>query len=360
MKVLHILAEIKYSGAEIMLSTAESLFKKAGVETHALAMGKNEGEYAPVLRQKGFHVAHIPFRKNFSFFTQLRRYIRANKFDIIHIHNEQAFLWVALTCWTPFKKNIIRTVHSNFSFSGYLYLRRLIHHWVAQHILKVKFLSIAKSVYENELKVYKTKTVLINNWIDTGRFTAANTDCLNKQSVSNTIISVGSCIPLKNHTAILKLIKILKDRGHIFHYLHLGTGELEQCETETAKKLGINEQVTFCGNRNDVETYLAKASYFMMPSDYEGLSISCVEAMSSGRVVFVNDTYGLKALVTHNKTGFVVNFSNLDAVADTFISVHKNQSLKSKVSENAKKYVAAKYGLKNVSKLIEFYDQAVS
>jgi glycosyltransferase involved in cell wall biosynthesis len=356
-KVLQILGELKYSGAEIMLTTAQRYFLMEGLETHVLSTGNKEGVFGEKLKQLGITIHHIPFQRKLCYFIRLRNFVKTHRFDIIHIHTERAFLWTVLSCrliWQS--RKIVRTIHSTFRFQGYLKYRRILHHWCAKNILHVQFITISNAVYNNEKHLYCTSSVIINNWIDTERFkikegTRVKTD--NKSSC--TLISVGCCSELKNHKAILKLLKSLKDRGKIFKYLHVGTGELEEEEKRLAKELGINKFVSFLGTCDNVEEQLGRADYFLIPSAYEGLNIACIEAMSSRRILLANDVPGLHSLITNGLNGFIVDFTDIEYVSDFLLTIHNNPILKMKVAQNAREYVVKNFGLNNIEKLIRLY-----
>ena len=49
MKALHILNEIRFSGAEIMLNFASKQFAMNVIETHFLSTGETRGDYAATL-----------------------------------------------------------------------------------------------------------------------------------------------------------------------------------------------------------------------------------------------------------------------------------------------------------------------
>jgi hypothetical protein len=128
MKILHILSELQFSGAELMLYTASDKFKQAGLDITVLSTGKEEGVYAQYFRKVGWKVIHIPFRKRIGFFTALYKLVRRSSFDVVHIHTEGAFIYKAFTVYMAGTKKIVSTVHSNFLFGRYLTGRRKLHH----------------------------------------------------------------------------------------------------------------------------------------------------------------------------------------------------------------------------------------
>ena len=64
MKVLHILNELKHSGAEVMLRLAYDRFKGSGIDSHILSPSNEGGDYAAILKQTGYKIHHIAFRRS--------------------------------------------------------------------------------------------------------------------------------------------------------------------------------------------------------------------------------------------------------------------------------------------------------
>ncbi|MBS7566816.1 glycosyltransferase family 4 protein [Mucilaginibacter sp. Bleaf8] len=360
MKVLHILAELQFSGAELMLHTASDRFRTAGVETTILATGPTEGIYADHFRKLGWKIVHIPFRKELAFFVRLYNFIKSEKFAAVHIHTEGAFIYKAfITRWAGTKK-VIATVHNNFLFSGYLKRRRQLHHLMALKLLRVKFIAISESVKQTEKQIYYTDTTLIHNWIDVEKFSRQGKPAgqrwdRNAAAGQINIISVGKCLVEKQHQKVLELVKELKARGKDCHYIHIGCGALESQEKLWAYDNGLREQVTFISHTNDVARYLARCNYYVMPSLFEGVGNACLEAMAAGLLCIVNNAPGLNTLINNGETGVVTDFSDIHTVADELIAIHQDPVKYDTMVRNAQQYVSRKHGVANVQQMIGMY-----
>ena len=73
------------------------------------------------------------------------------------------------------------------------------------------------------------------------------------------------------------------------YLLLIGTGENKDFIKKKAIKLGIINNVKFLGNRNDIPDLLMAMDAFVMPSLYEGLPISAVEAQATGLKTYLSD-----------------------------------------------------------------------
>ena len=358
MKVLHILGELQFSGAELMLYTAADKFGEEDLEITILSTGEKEGIYGRHFRNLGWSVLHIPFRRNFNFFRKLFAFLRNSSFDVVHIHTERAFLYTALVTYFSGKFKIIRTVHNNFLFSGYLKRRRQIHHFIASRLLHVKFTSISSSVMETEKTRYFTKTTLIHNWIDVDNFKSVPPSSNGLSIIQPNLITVGKCLPEKNHIAVLKIVKELCDRNISCQYIHIGCGELEEAEKNWAIQNGISKQVQFISHTDRVKDFLSGSRFYLMPSLFEGVGNACLEAMAAGIFCIVNDAPGLNTLIRDGLTGLVVDFGDPKKIADIILSVSLDAKIYSEITRNAQAFVSEKHSLSNVNSLIKIYKAA--
>jgi len=362
MRVLHILNEINFSGAEVMLNLAAPLFKKEGIELHVLSTGKERGSYSKILENAGYKLHHIPFSKTPQYFWLLYKELKNEKFDVVHIHPERAFVWHALIAKFSGVKNIIRTVHSIFNFNGILRVRKYIARWFARIILKVKFHSISDSVALIEKENFNNPTTKIYNWIDENKFYPITSKDEKQQLRKQlgikedqfVIISVGSCSAVKRHYVIIEaLSKILQKVNNVI-YLHLGNGELTKEEIRLAKELGILKNIIFTGPKKNVRDYLVASDLFIMVSEYEGLSIASLEAICCGLPLVVTDTYGLRDVIKDGYNGLKI--ANPSELPEAILKIYNSVQLQKKFSANTLKFAKEKFSMeKSVEELILLY-----
>jgi glycosyltransferase involved in cell wall biosynthesis len=94
-----------------------------------------------------------------------------------------------------------------------------------------------------------------------------------------------------------------------------GDGDLrEQLETQ-ARLLGLHERVRFLGWRNDLKSWLATCDLFVLPSRYEGLPLTLLEALDTGKAVVASDIPGVNEVIEHGKTGWLVPVDDPQALA---------------------------------------------
>lgn len=298
MKVLHIMGELNPSGAEVMLYSAGPLLKDYDITGEILSTGPQKGIYAEQLASAGYTIRHIPFNKSPLFFLALFKLLKTNSYDVIHLHTERANFWLGLLALLTTKR-CVRTIHSNFPFTGFLGWKRKWQRLLLNR-LGVSHIAISPSVHDTEYKFYQLPTQIIPNWYNSLHFTKTTEtqytyarQQLNIPENHFVLVSIGNCSPVKNHPALIEALAKLNQQNIV--YLHIGI-EKDNSEQELAEKLGIKNLIIFKGMQSDVLPYLQAADLFVMCSTYEGFSIAALEAISTGLPALLSNVNGLSDL----------------------------------------------------------------
>lgn len=300
LRVLHILGELRPSGAECMLKVAAKEFASHGILNEILSTGSAEiGPYAPVMRGVGYAVHHIPFSKSLKCFLDVYKLMRARRYDVIHIHSERANFWFALTARFAGVPKVVSTIHAIFAFRGWLRIRRMIFRRLQNHLGVIR-VAIGPSVQEVEQKHFGCNTEIVPNWYDSDRFVPPTLGQRNDSrkrfgldEETFAILSVGNCSKIKNHHALIEAIALLP-RDRRLTYLHVGAEEPGNPEQELAQILGISNQIQFLGQlENPLPAFFA-ADLYVMPSVSEGFGIAALEAAAVGLPMVLANVPGLR------------------------------------------------------------------
>ncbi len=118
----------------------------------------------------------------------------------------------------------------------------------------------------------------------------------------------GRFCATKNQTFLLDIFEAFHKQNPDSVLLLAGTGETLDAMKEKAKQLGIQDAVRFLGFRSDLNDLLQAFDLFLMPSFFEGLPITAIEAQTSGLPCLLADTITEETAITD-----IVQFSALDA-----------------------------------------------
>jgi glycosyltransferase involved in cell wall biosynthesis len=311
MRVLLVLNELKPSGAEVMYHAASDLWQKEGCSCEILSTGHRLGAFAPMLRSAGYPIHQLPFPASPTVTSSLHhilaiyRFLRRNKYDIIHLNAERANFWYALAARISGHRCILRTFHTSFGFTGLLRVKRCIQRFVATRLLDVTNIAVSPSVRDTEQRTFFNPTTVLPNWFDSRRFrlpsdveyASARAD-LGVPPDTLIITSVGNCGPAKNHTAIISALAMLtpSELARML-YWHIGL-ETDESERQLAARLGLRRNVKFLGGIVNVAPLLKSSDLYVMPSLYEGFSVAAIEAMACGIPAILTHVRGLSDLTS--------------------------------------------------------------
>lgn len=145
---------------------------------------------------------------------------------------------------------------------------------------------------------------VLNNAIDTRRFVFQPSvrEEVRKEfgfRENNIVIGhIGRFTSEKNHAFLLRVFAEAMNQNDSARLLLIGNGPLHQQTVHTAEELGLMPYVTFTGVRGDVERLLQAVDVFTLPSIYEGLPVTLVEAQASGVPCVISDAIPAESVIT--------------------------------------------------------------
>lgn len=126
----------------------------------------------------------------------------------------------------------------------------------------------------------------------------------------------GLCYLLKAAALVPEAIFVLAGEGPERANLEAQVGEL-----------GLNKRVLFLGYRQDVPDLLACCDLFVLPSLFEGLPLSILEAMAANKPVVASAVGGNDEAIVHGETGLLVPPADPTALAAAIQTVLSDSGL---------------------------------
>jgi len=297
MRVLHILNELKPSGAEVMLELAAPVWLKMGCELHILSISALAAAHEERMRAAGWIIDRASreggVRQLISRVTAMIRQIQP---DVVHLHQEGRSLPL---CYAARRAGVpmVRTVHNNFPFTGRLRLRKAFERWLCRR-MGSKHIAISPSVQANERARFHNPTELCWNWFDAGSFRPPSEgerstarERLGLGAQQKVLVSIGNGSDTKNYRVVVEALAAM---GHPnVHYYQVGHPHPHGVDEQLANDLGVASQVHLMGPRKDILDWLWACDAYLMPSIFEGYGLAAVEAIAAGCECVFADCPGL-------------------------------------------------------------------
>lgn len=95
----------------------------------------------------------------------------------------------------------------------------------------------------------------------------------------------------------------------------IGDGQDRPLALHLARTLGVDRDVIFLGKQDDVESLLAVANLFLLPSQEEAFGLAALEAMSCGVPVIATSVGGVPEVVEDGQNGFLLPPGDIEGMA---------------------------------------------
>lgn len=358
-RVLQVVVNMNAGGIENMLMNLYREIDREKLQFDFLLHTDEKCFFEDEIQSLGGRIYRIPRLKltNLSIYLKdLNQFFQKHNYNIVHSH---------LNAWSYFvlrqaKINNcpVRIAHSHiapntiakhgwFKYPFIVILKRLIHPTLTHRFACGE--AAGKWLYGD--KGFK----VINNAINTDRF-ITNKKIAQKMkkdlNLDNRIIfgHVGRFTLQKNHDFMIDVFEAIKVKLPNAVLLLVGDGELRKKIEGVVKNKSLQDDVMFLGIRKDIDLLLQAFDFFLMPSLYEGLPVSLLEAQANGLKIFASDQISEETDITKS-----ISFLPLDKGPEIWAN-EVLQFLDFEKTNNKELIVQAEYDIKsNAKSMQEFY-----
>lgn len=375
MKIVHIINSCSYGGAEIfvksLLLKSIQIYPMYEYEIWVMSNIKHiypndkskheiQLEFENELLTKGIcikYINKIPKRQWREAKSKIEKLYIEFKPDIIHTHAENITFHVCRAL-SKYNTPIIETIHSSlirYKFIHKLYIKKKIKCYVAICELVKKKIKIDADI-ENE-RIYT-----IYNGIELDKFMLQNREI--NLNVTR-ILAIGRLTKAKDYPNLIEAFYLLKkklehEKVDMPKLYIVGYGELEKELRKLVEKYKLQGDCIFLGLRNDIPKLLAESDIYVMSSEWEGLSISLIEALSSKIPIVATDAGSNNEIIDDNLNGIIVPTKDPNKLMEALYKLIIDYELRKKfVNSSSEK--ACKFDiLKSTKKHIKLYNNIIN
>lgn len=303
-----------------------------------------EGELLEDVRAEGFRVMPVPMARSLSPRAQLRafaalvRLIHREKPDLVHAHMPISGLlarFAARLCGVP---------HIAYTCHGFLFnqpgsrLRRgtaLVLEWLAGKVTDI-YLTVSQEETRDTARLHiHPHPVAVGNGRDPALFrpsAEARTRLRQTLDVSPervVIIVVSRLVRHKGYPELLAAMESVPDADLWIVGERLPSdhgASLDPCLERARQALG--SRLKLLGYCTDIPDLLAAADIFVLPSHFEGLPMSIIEAMMTGLPVVATNIRGSREQVVPDVTGLLVEAGHTVPLAHALTRLVQNKPLR--------------------------------
>lgn len=272
-----------------------------------------------------------PFWDTAAFFSILRIILRTRP-AIVHTHTSKAGILGRLAARVAGVPDIVHTPHGHL-FYGHFHPAATEIFRVAEKIMApvtTRYIALANGEKKDHmayLNMASEKIAVIHSGVDIGKFRSSKVDISAKKrglglSAKGKIIgTAGWLLPIKGPVHLLNAMKPILAQHPNTRLVFAGKGGLEGELKQSARSMGISDNVSFLGWRGDMDEIMRILDIFVLPSLNEGMGRVVVEAMAAGNPIVASDTGGIPDLVEHGENGYLVPPGDEKALANAILSL---------------------------------------
>lgn len=289
---------------------------------------------------------------------QYRRLFKKESIDIIHTHSgvwRDAFLGGKLA-GIPLH---FHTEHG-MPVNGDSLKERFTYRFLSRFSSQV--IAVSEDLKSNlvaQFHVNPDKVTVIHNGIDLSIYKPAspNFDMRKKLGIppdEKIIGTVGRIVPLKDHKTLVRSFALVCRQIPDCRLVIIGREDtnipgVQKELVDVARELNVQDKIIFTGERNDVRDLLNLFDIFVLSSWTEGISISLLEAVASGKPVVATMVGGNSEIVKEGKSGFLVPPRHPEKLAERLLILLKNKKLAEVMGRYGREIVEKEFSLKTMA-----------
>lgn len=322
---------------------------------------KPGGPLTDELSRLGIRHWGLPVRKTIrpDLIRSLVSLIKAGGFDIVHTHGGVAGLygrWAAYRSRVPIICHTLHGIHylhyrNPLGRAVYIVLERLF----SRFTQAVIFVSEADRRRGGKHRLAPAdRMAMIKNGIDTEAFVQrankkdGRASMWEEFGIASSQTVVGTVARLHRQKGIPILMKAAQRILRVFprtKFVVVGGGPLEDRLKMLRRRWGLEDEVVFTGERTDVPCLLARFDVFVLPSLWEGLPYSLIEAAALEKPVVATDVDGVGELIRDGQTGLLVPPKNPEALGRAVVRLLEDKRVAVELGERLYREVVPRFTL---------------
>jgi glycosyltransferase involved in cell wall biosynthesis len=354
MKILYIITGLGLGGAEkVVCDLADQMILK-GYDVKIVYL-TGSVLVKPVSSRVELLPLHLNSASNiFSASRKYKKIIRDFSPDVVHSHMIHANIFARLNHLSFKYVRLICTAHNSNEGGKLRMMAYRLTNFLSDFNTNVSKEATDSLISKGAFNHKNLATVY--NGIDLSKFIFFNKD-INSNELS--FLSVGRFNAQKDYPNLLHAIAIFRQNPQHKEYILkiAGDGELRPQIEELIEHLGLKNNVTLLGRRNDIPQLMQEADFFILPSAYEGFGLVVAEAMACGAFVIATNSGGVAEVM--GDTGILVPPQDSKALAEAIKQAVSKTPLE--IQENnlkARQRVEELFSLENsVQNWLKLYEQ---
>ena len=358
MKILHFIDSLRIGGSESQTVevAARQAARGAQVTIGCLSL---DGPLAQNLEARGVRSIEFPIGRSLLSVSSVRRimalarYLRVEKFDVVHTHDLYSNLFAVPAAWLARVPRIFSSRRDLASWYWYTPRNRRILRWVQDLSDKV----VANSQGVKDYLVTKDgfrddHVVVIRNGVDFARFQLSGDrprtlPGLNPEHFVFAMVA-NMHVHTKGHLVLIDAVNLARQQRQDLRFVLVGDGELRREFVSTIAAKGLQEYFVFLGARSDIPHILACCDGGMLASHAEGFPNAVLEYLAAGKSIIATSVGGVPEIIESGRNGLLVPPNNPAALSNAIVRLVTDRALASRLGDQARRDAVDKFSFERL------------
>ena len=301
-RILQVIGIMNRGGAEAMIMNLYRHIDREKIQFDFVEHTTEKAAFDEEIISMGGKIYHCPkytVTNHFQYCQWWNNFFleHASEYSVVHGHiGSTAAIYLKIA-----KNYRMYTIAHSHNTKGKIGIKNLLYRCMSYptRFISDYFFACSKQAcidrYGKKVSRDNSKHKILNNAIDTKTYkydTKTRNECRKEFVLDNEIVigHVGRFVIEKNHEFLVEVFRKILNNNKNVKLLLVGDGPLKKEVLQQVKTVGIQDNVIFAGIRSDVNRVLQRMDVFVMPSLFEGLPVSLVEAQATGLPCVISDT----------------------------------------------------------------------
>lgn len=237
-----------------------------------------------------------------------------------------------------FYKNFL--LYNNKLNSVYFYYRN----WIEENVMRNSDLIVALNSFVKEYLITRKFNKIINIP------NAVNPSKYQNKPEKPFILFAGGLRKVKDVEILIRSFECLKDNIDL-DLLIIGSGPDEKRLKNLKLTKELGERIKFIPlvSKKDLIQYLAMCSIFVLPSRFEMMPVTLLEAMASEKPVIGSNIPGINDVINDGHNGLLFPKKSLNGLNLCMELLCNDRSMRKKLGKNARKTIEEKYSFNKIA-----------
>lgn len=309
---------------------------------------RGTGAFSQALKDTGARYFEIKGRKWFELpqiFFRLVSILRAERFDVLHLHMLHATILGGFTAIFAPKTKVVVTRHYTVALVNKPLLK-----WLDTFFTKRadRVAAISDYVKRDLMKngVNPEAIRVVHNGTDIDAFDRAASDADFPRNEKTFLIgTVGSLTPRKGHEHLIRALPLILRENPDCELVVVGEGPEMPHLQALGTNLRLESKIRFAGFRKDVPQILKTFDLYVHPSLFEPFGIAILEAMAARKCVVATAVEGVPELIVNGVAGYLVPPADPQMLAEVINKAISDAGRLSRSGEEGRKRVEENFSI---------------